>query len=265
MATTLLAFIPAAPHLSEATFYSEATSSRSLVLFHSPDCGHCRAMMPVWEALGDNALANGVLLRSVDVTDEPQLADRLEVFGYPTLLLVEPGEEAQLYEFRGERTLEAIEAFAASGYLAETPRALPPEPRALDPLLHLPRDITDVVAFALSKGVLPALTIALGCMVMGALLATAVIGAPRPAAPQFVTVTMPPDLAAGQPFNVELPPAPYRSWWERRRSSSVITVVAPAGIAPGQTFFVPLVSCSAQPQPSPPVAASRVGMKAKSS
>ena len=98
------------PKLTSDTFYEEVAKGRTFVFFHSPDCGHCRAMLPEWEALGERSPPDGCRLGSLDVTLEPAIADRFEVYGFPTLLLLEPSE-GQMYEFRGERTVEAFSAF----------------------------------------------------------------------------------------------------------------------------------------------------------
>ena len=207
--------------------------------------------MPVWEALGDEALPEGTLLRSLDVTEAPELAERFEVFGYPTLLLIEPSK-AQLYEFRGERTAEAMEEFVNHGFQTEPPRPLPAEPTSLDPLLFLPSDVGEIVTFALSKGVLATLVVVLFCMAIGAFSASIVLAAPSGIAPQFVTVVMPPGGVPGQPFDVEISPPVTGAalWWRQNKvKNRVVTVVAPQGVAEGQTFFVPLVSSVSTPRP----------------
>ena len=106
----LLSAAAAPPKLTGDNFYEEVAAGRTFVFFHSPDCGHCRAMLPEWEALGDQPLPDGCRLGSLDVTLEPAIADRFEVYGFPALLLLEPSE-GKMYEFRGERTAEAFSSF----------------------------------------------------------------------------------------------------------------------------------------------------------
>eukprot|EP00966_Prymnesium_polylepis_P233159 5392340-Prymnesium_polylepis.1 len=89
--------------LTGDTFYQEVASSdnRIFVFFHSPECGHCRAMMPTWEAFGE--AAPSARLASLDVTEAAEIATRFEVYGYPTLLLLDPAD-GRMFEFRGDRT-----------------------------------------------------------------------------------------------------------------------------------------------------------------
>eukprot|EP00966_Prymnesium_polylepis_P205531 4763032-Prymnesium_polylepis.1 len=71
-------------------------------------------------------------------------------------------------------------------------------------------------------------------MVAGALVALAVQG---PSPPQFVIVECPVGVKAGDAFEVELSGGAGFLGARARR----LTVMAPPGIAEGQTFFVPLV------------------------
>ena len=245
--------------LDETAFNASVLASpaarRWLVLFYSPHCGHCHAMMPEWEALAaDVASLEGVAsLASVDATAEAALASRLDVNGYPTLLAFADGA---VYEHGGDRTAAAMLAFVRApgasgqrrGYLGADGVV---RPARLDALLRVPRDMSELVNYATDTSPLAAALLALALMLLGALLALA--SAPRPG-PAFLTVELPPGVAAGAPFFVEYADDGFVSRL-LRRPRRTMRVVAPAGIAPGQTFFVPLIkppavrACDPPPRP----------------
>eukprot|EP00439_Symbiodinium_sp_Y106_P073350 s2124_g13.t2 len=107
--------------LSGSNFDSTVRNGHQMpwfVKFHAPWCGHCKKLAPVWEMLAEK-LEGTVALANVDATVEEGLAYEWEIEGYPTLILVSDGHR---YRFRGSRTLESLEAFAAGGY-----RELPQE------------------------------------------------------------------------------------------------------------------------------------------
>jgi len=61
----------------------------------APWCGHCKALAPAWEAVG-NALASekSVMIAKVDCTVEADLCSKYDVSGYPTLKYWKIGESA---------------------------------------------------------------------------------------------------------------------------------------------------------------------------
>lgn len=74
-------------------------------------CGHCKSLAPKYEKL---ALAfageTDVLIAKVDATENPDLANKYEVTGYPTIKFFAPGSsEAESYE--GARELEDMIKF----------------------------------------------------------------------------------------------------------------------------------------------------------
>lgn len=196
--------------------------------------------MPVWEALGKESLPEECSLGSLDVTTAPALAERFEVYGYPTLLLLEP-REAQMFEFQGERSVEALKAFLneshPQGFRTSTARRLPREPSRWDPLLDAPWKSIEIVRFAMQQGLVAMLLPVLGCMVVGAIAARLTISS---APMQFIMVRCPQGVTSGQPFQVEIHHPHPRFWW-RQHVKKVMTVIAPPGIVAGQEFFVPLL------------------------
>ena len=75
-------------------------------------CGHCKALAPTWDELGDSyAASNSVVVGDVDCTVEEDLCGDHEVRGYPTLKYFTPetGEKGESYE--GGRDLDDLKAF----------------------------------------------------------------------------------------------------------------------------------------------------------
>ena len=91
--------------------------------FYAPWCGHCKALAPVWEDLGDAVHGeSSILIGKVDVTQDSAVGHVFGVSGFPTLLLVANG---QVIKFTGQRTLPAMEAFVRGGYEAALGEAKP--------------------------------------------------------------------------------------------------------------------------------------------
>lgn len=235
-----------------AQVMSASSAERWLVLFHSPSCGHCAAMMPAWHSAAAATTTTNAKFALVDATAEQELAQQFKVNGYPTLLSIEP--DGAVYEFDGERTVESIVSFADRattgllGGLLQRRRGYydrqaggSVRPSSLDALLQAPREAGEIVQFAMQTSPPGATLLVLLLVLVGC--AIAIFSTPS-SPPQFIYVICPEGKKPGEGFNVEFPvrrPSriiPFRRVTRKR----VITVQAPPGIAPGQTFFVPLMS-----------------------
>ena len=212
---------------STAHFYDTITSKpRWFVMFYAPWCGHCRAMEPEWTSLAALLQGSTTGVARVDATVHTELAALYEVNGFPSLHLLDGG---RLYEYGGERTVEAMRAFAEGGFEGDRlhSRPMPTRPSLLDPLLALPAGVATVIEVAATKHPVAGALLAAALVSLGVLMGAAC------RRPQFMMVRAPDGVAAGEHFSVELP-----GTLRTRR----MRVVAPPGIADGQPFFVPLTA-----------------------
>ena len=196
-------------------------------------------MMPAWEELAADPALDGVgSVATVDATVETALSSRLDVNGYPTLFAFHDGV---VYEHGGDRTAEAMLSFLRAPHAVGQRKGVlgtdgSVHPALIDVLLRVPRDLSQIMGFALETSGVAAALIATFFVLCGALLALA--GTPRGA--QFIVVNVPPGVTAGQPFWIEY--SDFSAMIPGRRKRRVMKVVAPQGIAPGGSFFVPLVA-----------------------
>jgi len=81
-----------------------------LVEFYAPWCGHCKALAPKYEELGElfRSVTDKITVAKVDATtnDVP-----IEIQGFPTLKLFKAGSKAEPVEYTGDRTIEDLAAF----------------------------------------------------------------------------------------------------------------------------------------------------------
>eukprot|EP00922_Rhytidocystis_sp_ex-Travisia-forbesii_P018969 GHVS01028168.1.p1 GENE.GHVS01028168.1~~GHVS01028168.1.p1 ORF type:complete len:249 (+),score=32.76 GHVS01028168.1:89-835(+) len=93
---------------------SGATTGDWFVLFHSPNCGHCHRVMPVWEELGD-VMKGQMNVAKLDVSANPETSGRFGIRGIPVLALFRHGK---MYKFAAssERSLKNLREFAEGGY-----------------------------------------------------------------------------------------------------------------------------------------------------
>ena len=75
-------------HLTDANF-SETVSKNPVVLvdFWAGWCGPCRALAPTIEELAKE-LAGKILVAKLDVDENPQTAEKFQVFSIPTVVLI---------------------------------------------------------------------------------------------------------------------------------------------------------------------------------
>jgi len=75
-----------APGVETESFQS---SDARLVLYYAPWCPHCTNFMPEWKSMGDSKKVNGVSvsIEAIDCDAQPEVAERENISGYPTVKL----------------------------------------------------------------------------------------------------------------------------------------------------------------------------------
>lgn len=82
------------------------------VLFHWNKCGHCKKMMPEWDSFASSY--NGDLkIRKVEQSQNAPLIKKLNVSGYPTILLLDENDN-KIQEYGGGRTSSDFNSFLSS-------------------------------------------------------------------------------------------------------------------------------------------------------
>lgn len=75
-----------------------------LVLFWTPWCGHCRAMMPVFDNVGRKTReVKNFAIAKIDVSVNDVEGFGLDIVEYPTILLFKANDKSRPVEFQGER------------------------------------------------------------------------------------------------------------------------------------------------------------------
>ena len=87
--------------LTTADFDAAVLGSKAaLVEFYAPWCGHCKELTPKYEQLAQVFSGDkNVLIAKVDATEEPDLASKYDISGFPTIKFFPAGSaEAESYD-----------------------------------------------------------------------------------------------------------------------------------------------------------------------
>lgn len=86
-----------------------SNAKKSIVLFHLPNCGFCKDMMPEWDKFQENHQDDeNVEVKKIDGSVDAETARAHGVTGFPTIIKFS-GNGKEI--FQGERTAEALEGF----------------------------------------------------------------------------------------------------------------------------------------------------------
>ena len=93
--------------------FHDVSHGKRVILFHWKDCGHCKQMMPEWQRFVKlNANNKKVKIETVEKDDAPELIQKYNVQGFPTIIAINDGKKIK--EFEGERTVDDLQRFANS-------------------------------------------------------------------------------------------------------------------------------------------------------
>ena len=100
---------------SLAGFESFSAEHAGFVLFvYAPWCGHSRALLPeVEKAATQLKGSSGLPFAKLDGTEADDVASKLDIKGYPTLLFIHRGDGPPI-EYEGERNARAISEWATA-------------------------------------------------------------------------------------------------------------------------------------------------------
>jgi len=62
------------------------SSAKTVAYFYMPSCGHCKKMSPIFDEVANNKSYSDVKFVKVNVTKNPDLADKYDLTGFPTVL-----------------------------------------------------------------------------------------------------------------------------------------------------------------------------------
>eukprot|EP00615_Pteridomonas_danica_P009228 CAMPEP_0114358214 /NCGR_PEP_ID=MMETSP0101-20121206/22151_1 /TAXON_ID=38822 ORGANISM="Pteridomonas danica, Strain PT" /NCGR_SAMPLE_ID=MMETSP0101 /ASSEMBLY_ACC=CAM_ASM_000211 /LENGTH=179 /DNA_ID=CAMNT_0001501249 /DNA_START=18 /DNA_END=554 /DNA_ORIENTATION=+ len=104
----------AAVELNSDNFDELTAGKNAFVKFFAPWCGHCKAMKPAWDELGDAyADSSSVVIGDVDCTadETKEICGKIQVQGYPTVkyFTSETGESGEAYS--GGRSINDLKTF----------------------------------------------------------------------------------------------------------------------------------------------------------
>ena len=83
---------------------------KTLLLNHMNGCGHCERLMPEWDKFVSENNTD-IKTKKVEVNEDPSVAKKYKVDGFPTILLIGPNGD-KLETYNGERTSSGLLSYA---------------------------------------------------------------------------------------------------------------------------------------------------------
>jgi len=83
------------------------------VEFYAPWCGHCKALAPTWDALGEKYKdSNDLIIAKIDGTENE--VDGVEIDGFPTIKMYKKETNEEI-DYTGKRNMEDLVKFIETG------------------------------------------------------------------------------------------------------------------------------------------------------
>ncbi|CAH8617244.1 unnamed protein product [Schistosoma rodhaini] len=95
--------------------YNDVVKDKSKDVFvklYAPWCGHCKALAPVWDELGETFKNSDTVIAKMDATVNE--VEDLKVTSFPTLKFY-PKNSDEVIDYTGDRSFEALKKFVESG------------------------------------------------------------------------------------------------------------------------------------------------------
>ena len=111
------------PHPPHPTPSPSPTPSPTPAQFYAPWCGHCKRLVPIWDALSKEVPARGISAKiaKVDCTVARDVCAAHSIRGYPTLLMFKGGNKEGV-RYAGPREVPSFLDFLGNAN-AETGQA----------------------------------------------------------------------------------------------------------------------------------------------
>lgn len=104
---------PPSPLVTDGNFESEMkewlqkkNGNKALVKFFAPWCGACKSLEPIWDRISKTFQNHPLKIMSVRADEDPVLAKKYEIKGYPTIYLFsldKDGSTVKKEEMNGDR------------------------------------------------------------------------------------------------------------------------------------------------------------------
>ena len=92
---------------------NKGQSEQWLLLFQSPNCGHCKNFKPIFSKLAFDNKNSNTKFGSINCKEERNLCKLNRVKAYPTLFLM---KDNKMFQFKGKRAEDRINRFIIDGY-----------------------------------------------------------------------------------------------------------------------------------------------------